>query len=264
MNGGAAVNGDGAAEHVAGSTEPAARRRVLDVLAGSRHPLDAKAVADKLGVHVTTARFHLDQLEAAGLVQRRTARENRPGRPRLVYVLSATLRAADAREQLIEVLANALGGPLAADTQPRRRGRAAAVAAGERWADAVERRASAPEAETRARAAANSSTAHTAEVHDPVEDLVDVLDSLGFAPEAVGDEILMHECPFRAAARERPDVVCAVHQGLVERMLASVPADGRLKSRRTVGSGPVAVPRTATLLPFVQPDLCVVQLGRSA
>jgi predicted ArsR family transcriptional regulator len=94
---------------------------------------------------------------------------------------------------------------------------------------------------------------------DSVDELVDTLDSLGFAPEAVGGDILMHECPFRAAARERPDVVCAVHQGLIERMLAG-PAEGERGSDR----GGSTVPRTATLLPFVQPDLCVVRLGRSA
>lgn len=252
------MSGDRVAEHLAGSTEPAARRRVLDVLVGSRHSLDAKAVAGELGVHITTARFHLDQLEAAGLVQRRTARENRPGRPRVVYALSASLRAADAREQLIEVLANALGDPVPAGGPPRRRGRAAALAAGERWADVMEQREH-----------ADSGPAASAEAGgaDPVHDLVDVLDSLGFAPEAVGDEILMHECPFRAAARERPDVVCAVHQGLVERMLASTPANGArmlASAADDTTQVPASVPRTATLLPFVQPDLCVVRLGRSA
>ena len=252
------MSSDRAAEHLAGSTEPAARRRVLDVLAGSRHALDAKAVADELGVHITTARFHLDQLESAGLVQRRTARENRPGRPRVVYALSASLRAADAREQLIEVLANALGDPVSADGHPRRRGRAAAVAAGERWADAMEQREHADSGPAASVGPGGG---------DPVHDLVDVLDSLGFAPEATGDEILMHECPFRAAARERPDVVCAVHQGLVERMLASTPANGArmlASAADDTTDVPASAQRTATLLPFVQPDLCVVRLGRSA
>jgi predicted ArsR family transcriptional regulator len=255
------MTGDSAAELVAGSTEPAARRRVLDVLARSRHPLDAKAIADTLGVHITTARFHLDQLETAGLVQRRTARENRPGRPRVVYALSASLRAADAREQLIEVLANALGDPAPAVGHPRRRGSSAAVAAGERWADAMEQRARASAASGGSVANGESGGKGRGGMHgDSVDDLVDVLDSLGFAPEAVGGDILMHECPFRAAARERPDVVCAVHQGLVERMLAAGSAEGERRS----DPGVITAPRTATLLPFVQPDLCVVRLGRSA
>jgi predicted ArsR family transcriptional regulator len=239
------------------AAEPAARRRVLDVLAASRHPLDAEAVATELGVHVTTARFHLDQLEVAGLVQRRTVREKRAGRPRVAYALSASVRAADAREQLIEVLAQALGDPEAVDavpsddghsdvvpnddvraraqrTHPAMRGSAAAVRAGERWADAME-----------------SQAGPAGALVDAVGELVDVLDSLGFDPEVSGEEILMHECPFRSAARERPDVVCAVHQGLVQRML------GRGAPAASVGPG-------ARLVPFVEPELCVVRLGARA
>ena len=234
------------------AAEPAARRRVLDVLAVSRHPRDAQAVAAELGVHVTTARFHLDQLEVAGLVHRRTLREKRAGRPRVVYALSASVRAADAREKLIEVLAQALGDPEAAEAvstggvqsdgvqtgmnsaHPGRRGSAAAVRAGERWADAM-----------------GSQVDDASALPDPVVELVDVLDSLGFDPEVSGDDILMHECPFRSAARERPDVVCAVHQGLVQRRLA------RGGSASSAGSA-------ARLVPFVEPELCVVRLGRSA
>jgi predicted ArsR family transcriptional regulator len=86
---------------------------------------------------------------------------------------------------------------------------------------------------------------------DAVGELVDVLDSLGFDPEVSGEEILMHECPFRSAARERPDVVCAVHQGLVQRMI------GRRAPGASEGPG-------ARLVPFVEPELCVVRLGARA
>jgi predicted ArsR family transcriptional regulator len=229
------------------AAEPAARRRVLDVLAASRHPLDAQAVAAELGVHVTTARFHLDQLETAGLVQRRTVREKRAGRPRVAYAPSASVRAADAREQLIEVLAQALGDPEAVGAVPSDdvptsakrphpgvRASAAAVRAGERWADAME-----------------SQAGPAGTLSDAVGELVDVLDSLGFDPEVSGEEILMHECPFRSAARERPDVVCAVHQGLVQRMI------GRRAPGASEGPG-------ARLVPFVEPELCVVRLGARA
>lgn len=219
------------------SAEPAARKRVLGLLTNSRHPVDAQRVAAELGVHVTTARFHLEQLESAGLVQRRTARENRRGRPRVVYALSASLRAADAREQLIEVLANALVDDARPEAVPRGAvaGSSAAVRAGRRWADAMENADNGAPADGSA---------------DRVGELVDVLDSLGFGPEAVDGEILMHDCPFRSAARERPDVVCAVHQGLVERILAS--------------GDQASAPASARLLPFVQPDLCVIRLSKPA
>ncbi|WP_022900337.1 helix-turn-helix transcriptional regulator [Humibacter albus] len=199
--------------------EPSARRRVLDVLAAAQHPLDAHAVADALGVHVTTARFHLDQLGVAGLVQRRAMQEKRRGRPRMVYSPAGEVRAAGAREQLLEALVQVVGGE---DTGER-----ASVNAGRRWAEAM------PEPVVPA-----------SDDESAVNDLVDVLDTLGFEPEHVGDDILMHGCPFRDIARARPDVVCSVHRGLIEGLLQRAGTD-----------------EPARLVPFVEPELCKVSLG---
>ncbi|NNC11554.1 transcriptional regulator [Planctomonas sp. JC2975] len=211
--------------------EPAARRRVLEVLAGAEHPLDAHAIAEALGVHVTTARFHLDQLVASDLVQRRAVQENRRGRPRMLYSPGGALRATEARERLLGVLVHAIGGQDAGGdgasaAKPSRRSAAARASteAGRNWADSVETSAEA----------------------DSVASLVEVLDSWGFEPELAGDDILMRGCPFRDLARERPDVVCSVHRGLVERMLE------RFDDRHRAG---------ARLIPFVEPDLCMVSLG---
>src|SRR5690606_23798249 len=60
------------------------RRQILDALVASTQPLDAAVVAGGLGLHVTTARFHLDQLTDAGLVRRRPSTERRRGRPRML------------------------------------------------------------------------------------------------------------------------------------------------------------------------------------
>ncbi|MHA7985763.1 helix-turn-helix transcriptional regulator [Rathayibacter sp. CAU 1779] len=211
--------------------EPMARRRVLEVLAGAEHPLDVHAIAEALGVHVTTARFHLDQLVASGLVQRRAVQENRRGRPRMLYSPGSALRASEARERLLGVLVEAIGGSdpgaeRASGAKSSRRSAAARAStqAGRSWADSVE-----------APAGVGS-----------VASLVDVLDSWGFEPEVSGDDILMHGCPFRDLARERPEVVCSVHRGLVERML----------ERLDDGAHP-----SARLIPFVEPDLCMVSLG---
>lgn len=191
----------------------ASRRQVLDAVRSAAQPLDASAVADRLGLHVTTARFHLDQLVAAGLVQRLVGADKRPGRPRLLYATAGPIRDDDAREQLIEVLAAAL----AREADPG----ADALGAGRRWGETFAR----PDPE------------------DPLPALVDVFERLGFDPEtdAAADSIRLRACPFRAAAREHPDVVCSVHRGLIQNLL-----DG-------------AVPQ-ARLLPFVEPELCMVAL----
>jgi predicted ArsR family transcriptional regulator len=192
------------------------RRQVLDVLRDSPTPLDAGAVAAQLGLHLTTARFHLDQLAAAGLAHRRAGAEKRRGRPRMLYSPAGPLHDEDSREQLIRVLATALAGQ---DDHT-----ASAVRAGRRWAASL-----VPAAES------------------PVAGLVEVLERLGFDPDPDPDEsqILLRSCPFRDAAREHPEVVCAVHRGLVEQLLD-----------RTAPH--------AQLLPFVEPELCVVALDRTS
>jgi predicted ArsR family transcriptional regulator len=188
------------------------RRQVLDALLDSPEPLDAAAIAARLGLHITTARFHLDQLAAAGLAQRRPGAEQRRGRPRMLYAPAGPPRDEHSRAQLIDVLAATLA---VKDGHT-----ADSVLAGRRWAESFPQPAAA----------------------DPIAGLVEVLGRLGFDPEGDADVIRLHACPFRDAAREHPDVVCAVHRGLVDRLLG-----GTIPSAR--------------LLPFVEPELCLVTLG---
>ena len=62
------------------------RRRLVDALAnadgGATTPgLTAAELGSQVGLHVTTVRFHLDQLVAAGLVESAVRREGGAGRP---------------------------------------------------------------------------------------------------------------------------------------------------------------------------------------
>lgn len=194
------------------------RRRVLNVLAGSAEPLDAQAVAGVLELHVSTVRFHLDQLEEARLVRREFGGDRRRGRPRVLYAAVGPHPEEGPREQLIEALAGALADGNADD------GRSRAITAGRGWARALLAGRSGPP--------------------DPRSRLLEVLDGLGFDPAPDGDAVQLRGCPFRDAARRHPQVVCSVHLGLVQELLES---DG-------------GVPRDVRLLPFVQPDLCVITL----
>lgn len=192
------------------------RRRVLEALLDSPAPLDAAAIASGLGLHVTTARFHLDQLKAAGLVRRSTDPEHRRGRPRVLYGPAGTPRDEGARARLIEVLATAMAGGES--------GTAGSLRAGRRWAEDFD----------------------PPDRADPVPGLVEVLDRLGFEPEPRAGsedagELLLRGCPFRSAARAHPEVVCTVHRGLLDGLLEGAGRGGRL-------------------LPFVEPELCVVAL----
>lgn len=189
------------------------RRRVLDLLGETDDAPTAQQLAAALGLHVTTVRFHLDQLERAGVVAREVRHSARRGRPS-VHFRAVGLDVDHARDRMIEALAGALasGGPV--DEESR--------AAGRRWADEVPTPAGPPEAAV-ARTFAR----------------------LGFDPETAGDTVRLRACPFRAAARRHPEVVCQVHLGLAQ----------GLARRASAGAAEVG------LRPFVEPELCLLVVG---
>jgi len=210
---------NGGAQHAALASRT--RREMLELIASSETPLDAAAIADRMGLHVTTVRFHLDQLVSARLVRRNIEREGRRGHPRVVYVSSVSAGDDDsANRQLVDVLA----GALARDPDG---GRSRGLEAGKRWAEAL--------------------LSDVPRDTDPVAPLMDMLTRIGFEPEVPTDDdgtINLMACPFREAALDHPGVVCSVHRGLVNGTMEHVgAADGR-----------------ARLRPFVQPRMCVVEL----
>ncbi len=97
------------------------RRSIVDALAAPGIAseddgvggLTASQLAGELGLHVTTVRFHLDQLVAAGLVTAEFTKRFGVGRPRKVY--SATPGSLDdaaahpALQVLTELLAESFG-----------------------------------------------------------------------------------------------------------------------------------------------------------
>ncbi|MBE7700297.1 helix-turn-helix domain-containing protein [Oerskovia sp. Sa1BUA8] len=77
-------------------------------------------------------------------------------------------------------------------------------------------------------------------------EVVDLLDRLGFAPQADDDaaSVALTRCPLLEAAYRNPEVVCAVHLGL---------AQGALER--------LGAPREGTsLLPFAEPGACRLHL----
>ncbi len=189
-----------------------ALRRVLATLETAGRSLAAVELASALGLHVTTVRSHLERLEDAGLVAHEVLPEGRRGRPGFRY--RATRSDPDlARDELIGVLAAALATVGA--------GGDAALLAGRGWAERL-----------------------AVGEPDAVAALTTAFQRLGFEPEAAGDLIRLHGCPFRQAARAHPDVVCRVHLGLAERLAEQAGGGVRLELR-----------------PFVEPELCLVALA---
>lgn len=201
------------------------RSRLLAVLRRSGRPMSIRELAEAVELHPNTIREHLDRLVEAGLVTRRSAAPAGRGRPSLRY--AADRSGAEADPHAYRALARVLADELA------RRDDAveAAVRAGQRWgAGAAEQMAPIRDAE------------------EAVAWLVDMLDGLGFAPERdSGPEapIRLRPCPFGSLARERGDVVCNVHLGLMRGALRELGADFDAVS----------------LEPFVEPDLCVAHVA---
>lgn len=202
------------------------RAQMLATLRCADTPLTVGAVADRVGLHPNTARFHLDALVEAGLAGRETEEREQPGRPRVLY----SARAEDSGVRSYRLLAQILSGYLAA-AMPRPS--EAAIEAGHAWGRYLAER---PPPFRRLDTAA------------AVAQLVRVLDAIGFAPEAVttGSErqVLLRHCPFREVAEEHAEVACSVHLGLMRGLLGELDA-------------PVAAER---LDPFVEPGLCVAHL----
>ena len=76
---------------------------------------------------------------------------------------------------------------------------------------------------------------------------VELMDELGYGPTTEGEgdlEVVLHRCPLLQAAHRFPDVVCAVHLGMVKAVLESN------------GSGPVE----PELTPFSAPGECRLRL----
>lgn len=205
------------------------RSRVLAVLQDAGTPLVVGEVAKRVGLHANTARFHLDALVEAGVVERTTEEREQPGRPRTLY--AARPGTARAGKRSYRLLAEILTSYIAAENpNPAQAAREAGQAWGRYLADRPP-----PFRRVDAEAA--------------TEQLVDTLDEIGFAPEVVRTgrkrQVLLHHCPFRETAEEHREVVCSIHLGLMQGMLAAIDA-------------PVDAER---LEPFVEPNLCVTDLG---
>lgn len=200
------------------------REQVLRLLRSADRPLEITEVAERLGVHANTARFHLEALAENGRVEHTTSERGTPGRPARLYRPTPGMDPMGPRSY--RVLAEALAASLAGEPDPGRR----AIEAGRSWG--------------RSRAAADTSGSA-----DPVTSLMNLLEELGFAPELLpdddGQQIGVHHCPFLELATARPAVVCPLHLGLMQ---------GAMEA----WGSPATVER---LEAFVEPDLCATHLS---
>lgn len=196
------------------------RLRVVEYVR-AHSPVRVADAATALDLHPNTVRDHLDAVAGLGLVERSTATTPGRGRPAALYRVSAADPTVAVRDYA--GLATALAGHLArTSAQPERDARAAGAEWGRELIDQGIQDGS-----------------------DPRQSVLEALARLGFAPD---DEdtpghrsIALRRCPLLDAARRHPAVVCQVHLGIVEGMLARLGAP----------SG-----RGLDLIPFAEPGAC--------
>ncbi|MGH3395661.1 MAG: helix-turn-helix transcriptional regulator, partial [Streptosporangiaceae bacterium] len=200
----------------AGAPVGESRGRVLGLLRAANGPVSVQEIAERSGLHPNTARYHLDLLVDAGLATRGPRPQATPGRPSMAYRATDGDGPAGQRHYrlLAEMLTSLIAGVIPEPGE-------AAAEAGREWGHYITEQ---PPPYQRLDAA------------QAIEKLTAALDEIGFAPEAVagdaaeavaedgGRQLRLHQCPFREVAERHQDVVCALHLGLMQGVLAELRA----------------------------------------
>lgn len=189
--------------------------------------MTAAQLATELGLHVTTVRFHLDQLEAAGAVTSDFTAVFGVGRPRKVF--SATNHLGDrpaVTSSHHRLLAELLTSSFSSGLSPEQ--------LGERWAGENVHVPTSPPASSPGQWLAKIGL------------LIDVLRQWGYSTNIETSDggrscrIDLFDCPFMDLAQTNPEVVCGIHRGLLAGTL------------RQLGESQTDV----SLRPFIEPKLC--------
>ncbi len=184
--------------------------RVLRVLAARADAVTSAELTAELGGHPNTVRPHLDRLVAEGFVDPVTRPAAGRGRPARTY--HATVAGRQVASQEVSTLAGT--ALLGAVTDELRRAAQPPIAArrlGSSWGRRLGAGTSAPS-------------------------VLGALAGQGFTPEEQPDGIHLLTCPMLAEARDAPEVVCSLHQGMLD-ALSDVPL---------------------RLVPFAGPGYCLV------
>jgi predicted ArsR family transcriptional regulator len=175
------------------------RHAIFQRIAASDQPLGVVELNEQFPLNHNAIRQHLAKLLAAGLVVETTARTQGRGRPRLVYTANPRVQAPWGNTGPYERLSRLL---------------AEIISTGER-------------AEDVGRRAANQFRVPSPS-GDVVADIGAAMARQGFEPEVRprrgGAEIVLHTCPFVAAALVDRHTVCALHLGVAEGLADATPA----------------------------------------
>lgn len=166
-------------------------------LARSPVPLATAEIAESLGLHVNTVRPHLERMREVGLLDVAPDHRGGPGRPQHRYSLAADAPSLGLEPPVFPAVARMLLGTAA-------------------------RAGAAPDDAAAAGRDHGEAEAATVAPGTPCADaVVAMLTRLGFDPARVDGEdgsttVGFAHCPFQSLAEANPDLVCALHRGVVE------------------------------------------------
>lgn len=179
-------------------------------------PVSTAALATATGLHENTVRGHLEHLMTDGYLTGSPAPARGRGRPAWHW-RALSRDDSSAYAALAAVLADTLARTSADPVGD-------AHGAGIRWGRDLARESGSDAASAR----------HA---------VTTVMREQGFAPDDTGEQITLRRCPLIEAAATHQSVVCAVHRGMVDGVVAAVGAT-----------------ETAELAPFTGPGECTLHL----
>lgn len=174
----------------------ASRAALVEALRRGGRAMTVQELADAVGLHTNSVRFHLARLIQAGAVREERSAPTGPGRPRLVYSIAT---GAGGGEDGYQLLAEALSEHLA---QVLPDPDEVAIRAGEQ----------------RARRMMHGGAARQPATEAEGRELVTALmREYGFDPEwdPDGERLWLRNCPLRPLSDREPSVTCSVHLGLL-------------------------------------------------
>lgn len=205
------------------------RHRLYRYIGLAGRPVSVQEMSRRLSLHPNTVRPHLRRLEEAGLVTREPRKVSSVGRPQILFVVREPEGEGDADYRLLaEILAGLVRG---------RRMLEQAQGLAREWGRYLAGQ-DRPKPGTRAPGGRSLAL------------LQEAMARAGFDPRfrrlGGGEvDVTMRQCPFRDLAGDYPDLVCTLHRGLVEGIVAGL-------------EPPMAV---REFEPFVDRTTCRVRVG---
>lgn len=207
-----------------GALAEAARRDLYFYVVAQPEPVSREQAADAVGIPLHSAKFHLDRLVEAGLLDvefRRLSGKTGPGagRPSKLYLRSSRQLSVTLPERRYDlagdVLASAIDRSLKQGVALADAVRDAAQQAGRRIADEYRDRVAAGAGDVPAQEAGGGA----------LERAADVLAGNGYEPRLRDREICLANCPFDRLAAEHTELVCGMNLALVGAVLDRLSLD---------------------------------------